>query len=99
MSSSPSSSSSSDLERLGPFGHFRDVPLPVEVMLGIGSIALRSLLALSPGSVVRLHSSAGGDLQIAVKGVRVATGEVVIMEETIAVRVTHIASAGGEALS
>jgi flagellar motor switch protein FliN/FliY len=99
MSSSQSSWSSSDLERLGPFAHFRDVPVPVEVMLGVGSIALRNLLALSPGSVVRLQSSAGGDLQIAVKGVRVAMGEVVIIEETIAVRVTHIASAGGEALS
>ena len=63
MSSSPISSSSSDLERLGAFVHFRDVPLAVEVMLGIGAIALRSLLALQPGSVVRLQSSAGGDLR------------------------------------
>lgn len=99
MSSSPISSSNSDLERLGAFVHFRDVPLPVEVMLGIGAIALRSLLALQPGSVVRLQSSAGGNLQVAVKGVRVATGEVVIVEDTIAVRVTHIASCGGEALT
>jgi flagellar motor switch protein FliN/FliY len=74
-----------------PFVLFRDVPCPVDVVLGVGQISLRRCLALERGSVVRLHQSAGEDLQVMVNGVRIAHAEVVIIDETVAVRLTHFA--------
>jgi flagellar motor switch protein FliN/FliY len=78
-----------------PFGLFRDVSCPVEVVLGTGQISLRRCLALERGSVVRLHQSAGEDLQVVVNGVRIAHAEVVIIDETVGVRVTYFAGTIG----
>jgi flagellar motor switch protein FliN/FliY len=77
------------------FGLFRDVSCPVDVVLGIGQISLRRCLSLERGSVVRLHQSAGEDLQVIVNGVRIAHAEVVIIDETVAVRLTHFAGPVG----
>jgi flagellar motor switch protein FliN len=74
-----------------PFALFRDVVCPVEVLLGTGSLSLRRCLGLERGSVVRLQQSAGEDLVVSVRGVAIAQAEVVIIDETIAVRVTHLA--------
>ena len=74
-----------------PFALFRDVMCPVEVVLGTGSLSLRRCLGLERGSVVRLQQSAGEDLVVSVRGVAIAQAEVVIIDETIAVRVTHLA--------
>jgi flagellar motor switch protein FliN len=74
---------------------FRDVSCPVDVVLGVGQISLRRCLALERGSVVRLHQSAGEDLQVTVNGVRIAHAEVVIIDETVAVRLTHFAGPVG----
>ena len=74
-----------------PFALFRDVVCPVEVVLGTGSLSLRRCLGLERGSVVRLQQSAGEDLVVSVRGVSIAEAEVVIIDETIAVRVTHLA--------
>jgi flagellar motor switch protein FliN/FliY len=95
MSSLPSSSSSS-AELTARQQHFRDVPLSLEVSLGQGAIPLRVLVGLTPGVVVPLAASAGSDLQVRANGVLVAVGEVVIIEDTIGVRVTHVASMTGE---
>jgi flagellar motor switch protein FliN/FliY len=73
------------------FALFRDVSCPVDVVLGVGHISLRRCLALERGSVVRLHQSAGEDLQVMVNGVRIAHAEVVIIDETVGVRLTHFA--------
>jgi flagellar motor switch protein FliN/FliY len=73
------------------FAVFRDVSCPVDVVLGVGHISLRRCLALERGSVVRLHQSAGEDLQVMVNGVRIAHAEVVIIDETVGVRLTHFA--------
>jgi flagellar motor switch protein FliN len=95
MSSLPSSLSSNP-ELPNGQAHFRDVPVSVDVSLGSGVIPLRLLVGLSSGVVVRLHSQAGADLQIRANGVLVAVGEVVIIEDTIAVRVTHVVTTTGE---
>ena len=42
--------------------------------------------------VVRLAQPAGEDLQVVVNGVLVATGEVVIADDTTALRITHLTS-------
>lgn len=92
MSSSPISSSSSDAVHgpLGAFAPMFDVRCPVSVQLGVGAISIRECLALSVNSVLSLQQSAGEDLALLVNGVALARGEVVIVEDSAALRITEI---------
>jgi flagellar motor switch protein FliN/FliY len=71
-------------------GRLGDEVCRVEVVLGTGSISVRRCLALEDGSVIRLEQVAGSDLQVAINGVPVARGEVVIVEDSTAIRLTDI---------
>jgi flagellar motor switch protein FliN/FliY len=98
MFSSPISSSSSEgaADSTGtPFAGLSDIACDIWVLLGTGSISVRRCLALQRHSVVRLHQSAGEDLQVLVNGSLVAKGEVVIVEDSTALRVTDIPGAIG----
>ena len=96
MSSSLTSSSSSDgPETALPFGHLSDIMLGVSVLLGMGTVSVRRCLTLQRQSVIRLDQSAGEDLQIVVNGITVARGEVVIVEDSSAVRVTDFPGPAG----
>lgn len=103
MSSSPSSSSSSatpgrpDLppER----APFRDIPIVIEVLLGRGTIPLGQLMRLERGAIIRIDSAAGADLVMRATGVPLAMGEVVIIEDSVATRVSHMLSASGEVVA
>jgi flagellar motor switch protein FliN/FliY len=76
---------------LGPgLDLLRDVKCPVSVVLGTGSISVRRVLSLDRQSIVRLAQSAGEDLQMVVNGVVVARGEVVVVEDSTAIRLTEI---------
>ena len=99
MSSSPTLSSSSDKTAAsgaaeGPhaLAGMLDVVCRVDVVLGTGSISVRDCLKLRRMSVVRLAQSAGADLEVRVHGVTAATGEVVIVDDSTAIRVTNIAA-------
>jgi flagellar motor switch protein FliN/FliY len=74
-----------------PFTALADVPCPVSIVLGTGTISVRDCLAIAARSVLRLKQPAGEDLQVVVNGVTVARGEVVIIEDSTAVRLTEIA--------
>jgi len=67
-----------------------DVRCPVAVMLGAGVITIRECLALGVNSVLALRQSAGEDLTLVVNSVALARGEVVIVEDSAALRVTEI---------
>jgi flagellar motor switch protein FliN/FliY len=67
-----------------------DVMCGVDVVLGTGSITVRDCLKLQRQSVIRLHQSAGADLEVRVQGVPTAAGEVVIVDESTAIRVTAV---------
>ncbi|WP_291986188.1 FliM/FliN family flagellar motor switch protein [Luteitalea sp.] len=89
MSSSPTSSSSSDLSLPSALAGFGDVRMHVDVILGRGAMTLRACLALQKGSVVRLSQSAGQDLFVLVNAVPVARGEVVIIDDSVSLRLTE----------
>ena len=57
---------------------------------GVSSISVRDCLNLKRGSVVRLRQPSGSELAVTVRGVQVALGEVVVMDERTTVRITHI---------
>lgn len=74
-----------------------DVRVPVEVVLGTGALTVRDCLALDRMRIVPLVQSAGQDLMVMASGVPIARAEVVIVEDSTAVRITEIeAPAGGE---
>jgi flagellar motor switch/type III secretory pathway protein FliN len=104
MSSLPNSSSSKAVDvpparAASSRTPFRDVPVTIEVLLGKGAMPVRQLLRLEPGAVLRLDSAAGADLVVRATGVPLALGEVVIIEDSVAARVTHVLSLIGEVVS
>jgi flagellar motor switch protein FliN/FliY len=67
-----------------------DVVCHVDVLLGTATVSVRECLRWTRNSVIRLRQEAGTDMQVAVNGVPVAIGEVVIIDDSTAVRVTEI---------
>ena len=67
-----------------------DVPLQVSVELGRTERQIREVLALVPGSVVELDRLAGDPVDVLINGRRIARGEVVVVDERFAVRLTEI---------
>jgi flagellar motor switch protein FliN/FliY len=87
MSSSPNSSSSSDATALGAL---HDVTCGVDIVLGSAAFSVRDCLSLKPNALIRLHEFAGADMQVVVNGVAIAMGEVVIIDDSTAIRITDI---------
>jgi flagellar motor switch/type III secretory pathway protein FliN len=67
-----------------------DVECGVDFIIGTGTLKVRDVLKLERQSIVRLDQSGGADLELRVHGVPVAVGEVVIMDDVTALRLTRI---------
>lgn len=94
MSSSQNSLSSSEPGPAppvtGPFSWLMDVPCRVEFVLGTGTVTVRDCLQLEPNTVLQLVQPAGADLEVRAEGIRVATGEVVIVDDRAGLRINQI---------
>ncbi|WP_328291682.1 flagellar motor switch protein FliN [Kineococcus sp. NBC_00420] len=87
---SASASSSPAASRPRTMDLLRDVQMDVTVELGRTSMTVQDLLALTPGSVVELDRAAGSPADILVNGQLIARGEVVVVDEDYAIRITEI---------
>jgi flagellar motor switch protein FliN/FliY len=67
-----------------------DVPVQIAVELGRSKLQIRHLVALTYGSVIELDVQAGDPLDVVVNGTLVAQGEVVIVNDRYAIRLTDI---------
>ena len=67
-----------------------DVRCSVDFILGTGTVTMRECLRLQRHSVVRLIQREGADLSVSVRGVTIATGEVVIIDDSTALRISHV---------
>jgi flagellar motor switch protein FliN len=90
MSSSQNSSSSSEAPSAAGLAPLHDVVCSVDVVLGTASLSVRECLSMRRHTGIRLNQSAGGDMQVVVNGIAVANGEVVIIDNSTAVRITDI---------
>lgn len=72
-----------------------DITCAVDVVLGSGMVSVRDCLKLQRQSVIRLVQPAGADLEVRVHGVTAAFGEVVILDDSTALRITEIAPPPG----
>ncbi|MCC6340637.1 MAG: FliM/FliN family flagellar motor switch protein [Bryobacterales bacterium] len=73
---------------LDELDHFTDITLDIVVELDKKVVAMRQLLQLEAGSVLKLTRSAGENIDILVGGALVAFGEIVVIEDQMGVRIT-----------
>ena len=69
-----------------------DVAVTLALEVGRAKMSVRDLLQLAPGSVVELDRLAGEPLDVLVNGVRIARGEVVVVNEKFGIRLTDVVS-------
>jgi flagellar motor switch protein FliN/FliY len=69
-----------------------DVAVTLALEVGRAKMSVRELLQLAPGAVVELDRLAGEPLDVLVNGVRIARGEVVVVNEKFGIRLTDVVS-------
>jgi flagellar motor switch protein FliN/FliY len=69
-------------------GHLNDIPVDIDVELDRKTMSVREILTLDQGSVIKMLRSAGENIDIYVGGALLGSGEIVIIEETVGVRIT-----------
>jgi flagellar motor switch/type III secretory pathway protein FliN len=67
--------------------HYGKLPLPLQPELGRCSLTVGEILALAPGSLIKLSRPLGDKIDINVAGVRFGSGELVRMGGVLSVRV------------
>ena len=70
-----------------------DVSVTLSLEVGRGRMQVRELLQLAPGSIVELDRMAGEPLDVLVNGVRIARGEVVVVNDKFGIRLVDVVSA------
>ena len=73
---------------LEEIGGLADIAMDVEVELDRKIMAVRDILALESGSVIAMQRSAGETMNILIGGSVIGSGEIVILDEKVAVRIT-----------
>lgn len=73
-----------------PLDHLYGVRLDAEAVLGRASLSVEDMLNLGIGSVVELNRLVSEPVDLVVQNVRVARGEVVVVNDQFAIRITEI---------
>ena len=76
----------------GDLDFIMDIPLEITVELGRTTMPIYDLLQLGQGSIVELTKVAGEPLEILVNKKLIARGEVVVVNEKFAIRLTDVVS-------
>ena len=67
-----------------------DVPLQISVEIGSARRKVRDILEFAQGSIIELERQAGAPVDIVVNGNLIAKGDVVVIDDNFAVRITEI---------
>lgn len=67
-----------------------DMEVPVSVIIGKIEIPIQRFLQLSPGSVLKLEKPIETPVELYIKDVRFATGDIVVVEDKFAVRIKEV---------
>lgn len=76
-----------------PLERFSDVQVEIAVEIGRVTMSIGDLLNLGHGSVVELNRALSEPVSIMAQGVRIASGEVVVVDDRFAVRISEISRA------
>ena len=69
-----------------------DTAMPLSVRLGQVNMQIRQLLKMGPGSVLKLDKQAGEPVDVLLRGIKFATGQLVVAEGRLGVRIDEIFS-------
>jgi flagellar motor switch protein FliN/FliY len=72
-------------EEIAPLG---EIPVEVEVELDRKTMTAREVLKLEEGSVIRTGRSAGENIDLFIGGTLFGSGEIVVIENALGVRIT-----------
>ena len=73
-----------------PIEFLNDVPMRLTVELGMGQLTIRELMQLGHGAVFELDKLAGEPLEVKVNNRLISRGEVVVVNERYAIRLTDV---------
>jgi flagellar motor switch protein FliN/FliY len=68
--------------------HLAEIRMDVNVEFDRVVMTIRDILALDKGSVIKTSCAAGENVQVLIGGVALGSGEIVIIEEAVGVRIT-----------
>lgn len=74
----------------GKLGRISNVEMALTVEIGRTRMAVRDVLAMEPGAVIELDRSAGSPADVLLNGRLIAHGEIVVIDQDYAVRITKI---------
>lgn len=74
-----------------PLERFSDVQVDIAVEIGRVTMSIGDLLNLGHGSVVELNRALSEPVSVMAQGVLIGSGEVVVVDDRFAVRITEIA--------
>ncbi|MCW4385723.1 flagellar motor switch protein FliN [Salinibacterium sp. SYSU T00001] len=77
-------------EVVGKLGRINNVEMALTVEIGRTRMSVRDVLGLEPGAVIELDRSAGSPADILLNGRLIAHGEIVVIDQDYAVRITTI---------
>jgi len=72
-------------EEIAPLG---EIPIDIEIELDRRIMTTREVLRLEAGSIIGTSRSAGENIDIYIGGVLSASGEIVLIENSLGVRIT-----------
>ncbi|MET4782761.1 flagellar motor switch protein FliN [Glaciihabitans sp. UYNi722] len=75
---------------LGKLGRINNVEMALTVEIGRTRMSVRDVLGLEPGAVIELDRSAGAPADVLLNGRLIAHGEIVVIDQDYAVRITKI---------
>lgn len=81
---------------LGQLAFLQDIPIDLVVELGRAQLSLKELAQLDKDDVVELDRLASQPLDLRVGGQLFARGEVVIIDDRVALRITEMITRQGE---
>lgn len=67
-----------------------DVPLQISVEIGLTKKKIKDILEFSQGTIIELERQAGAPVDVMVNGNLIARGDVVVIDDNFAVRITEI---------
>ena len=88
----------SDAEVVGKLGRINNVEMALTVELGRTRMTVRDVLSIEPGAVIELDRSAGAPADVLLNGRLIAHGEIVVVDQDYAVRITRILDVADGAL-
>ena len=70
-----------------------DMEVPITVALGKTNIPIQELLRFGPGSVIKLDKPIDAPADLYLKGIKFATGNIVVVNDRFAIRIKEIIGA------